>query len=1377
MADGSFEYELKLPRPEESGDKDKIAYAESLDQLDQAEEINPELRQDEQLVARGLDHFTIFVVVSPLPGGTNNGDACTVASIDGTCYDTLQAAIDNAIASDTIEVAGDLSLTHQVDVNKSVSINGNGHTIQAAFAKTGNDNNAALGIFADNVTLANLTLDGFLGTQLHGVNAYVSQNILLDGVSLLNFPYAGMIVNGSTVTVNNISTSGNGWGGINIDQGGGVTSAAQLTVNGYSSHSDSTHIWMDDITKNVTLVDTLSQYSYTDYGNARVFTLQDIIAPSTPTGIKIFDHTGQLLGCGGYTNNRSITIDWDDNAASEGVSYYQLDIIDKDDHKHVTPSKYNATIRDTDGLYQYRIRAVDAAGNKSAPTDWCQLTLDRSQPVVSWDAPPNGAMLKAPVNLQAHANETLNDLTFNWQLVGDSWGVGQNLTDKKTAYAWDFTPSTDGVYNLRASGRDLALNSGQASDIQVTIDNTPPKGSIAAPVNGSYAVGKITVSGQVSDNLSGLDRVEVRLRNSPGNTYRTAWEVATLDGSGNYTFQIDTATIPDDVYEVVVVAYDKVGNSKWLYPRPIITVDNTAPATPTNLHREGKDGNLYQCSQYSLRQNMVPVWDANSESDFDHYEYSSFNAGGGQGLDEKILTVAKLANTWVAPNDGTYGFAVRAVDKAGNKSSWALSDESLAGSCQITYDSTPPTTPSILGFKNPSLNCSDITNAHSATVDWTDADDAGVGFDKYEYNVDYPKPDGSRGQWTTYFTNSQYGGSFNEGEHIIKVRAIDKLGNSSDWSKTCTITTDWTAPDLTIDALKYSDGTVEPNKFITNDNTPLILGTTSTDAVSVDVNVDGTTYAAAISGTDWQADVTNVLADGTYTIKVTSTDAAGNKTSKEQNITIDTILPKASYQYYQDATAIDGSVLAYVKDVDQLGFMGDYVDASPSSNLYWDSYVIFEAQADGSFDFDNNGAQALCNWRTSPNLLDLSSLMVDNYTATTESAFANCTASAAEGEYYLAHQLYDFATNQDQPSINQYRDILGLHFIVDRTAPKITADVSPVDPDGENGWYRTQPEVTLTATDDRAVDYIEYHWDADSWSTYSAPVTASEGTHTLYYRAYDLAGNVSVEGSVKLYFDQTSPDPEPKNLRITSLALPSGRLEWDASDDATSGLSKYEVSWKLKGNDQLSFGDVVSPTTLLYDLKNLQDGEWEIRVKAVDYAGNWTETLMLYTIGGGTGTAGETTVTTSATTTTAAQATGGTGGQVLGIQTEEPSQIEEQSKTDLNTSKIEAEQGEVLGATQTCSNFQYWPILLLVLLALLVFCLSLFTNWTVVTKHVSSLVLTLLAISIYWLMRRWNIDCIGEDRFLQLVHQYFLAWAALAALLARGLGFYGLDRD
>lgn len=233
-----------------------------------------------------------------------------VASIGDVDYGTLGEAIAAVSEGSTVTLNRDVYTGAQVTITTPLTLEGNGHTIYASFEKVDlvspNDNNSAIGVIdADNVTINNLVIDGTGGTNLHGVNVYVSDNVTLDGVTISGFR-AAVVVNGSGVTVNDITTSGNSWGGINVDLGSGVTSPAVLTVNGDSTHTETgPDIWMDNITKPVSLVDTNQQYASTTVGNLRTYKLDTEAPVITLNG----DAQVTVFRTNGYVDEGATAID------------------------------------------------------------------------------------------------------------------------------------------------------------------------------------------------------------------------------------------------------------------------------------------------------------------------------------------------------------------------------------------------------------------------------------------------------------------------------------------------------------------------------------------------------------------------------------------------------------------------------------------------------------------------------------------------------------------------------------------------------------------------------------------------------------------------------------------------------------------------------------------------------------------------------------------------------------------------------------------------------------------------------------------------------------------------------------------------------------
>jgi len=80
---------------------------------------------------------------------------------------------------------------------------------------------------------------------------------------------------------------------------------------------------------------------------------------------------------------------------------------------------------------------------------------------------------------------------------------------------------------------------------------------------------------------------------------------------------------------------------------------------------------------------------------------------------------------------------------------------------------------------------------------------------------------------------------------------------------------------------------------------------------------------------------------------------------------------------------------------------------------------------------------------------------------------------------------------------------------------------------GDNGWYISNIQVTLTASDNNGgsgVSQTQYKIDSGTWQTYSAPFTVStEGSHIVYYKSRDVAGNWESEKSTAFQIDKTAP--------------------------------------------------------------------------------------------------------------------------------------------------------------------------------------------------------------------------------------------------------------
>ena len=270
-----------------------------------------------------------------------------------------------------------------------------------------------------------------------------------------------------------------------------------------------------------------------------------------------------------------------------------------------------------------------------------------------------------------------------------------------------------------------------------------------------------------------------------------------------------------------------------------------------------------------------------------------------------------------------------------------------------------------------------------------------------------------------------------------------------------------------------------------------------------------------------------------------------------------------------------------------LSFSGNYTDQTPSSGLKQDSFVIFQAQNNHSFAFSNNGKLAYCSWRTGNNTIPLSGIA-----STLEKiAFTKCIADLTEGEYYMAHQVYDNAIRQDIPSITQFRDVLGLHFIIDKTAPSTT--VRGIDAN----WHKDPVSINFDCVDTGSGCNKTFY------SVNSGPITegkslilSKEGQYTIAYYSVDFSGNAEVAKKSSVVKIDTTPPMTPKII----LAFDLGQRIWTSwlpvktADNYRLyyGSKKNELNKVIKVNDPLWISGVL-PT-----------GTYFMSISAVDAAGN-----------------------------------------------------------------------------------------------------------------------------------------------------------------------------
>jgi plastocyanin len=174
----------------------------------------------------------------------------------------------------------------------------------------------------------------------------------------------------------------------------------------------------------------------------------------------------------------------------------------------------------------------------------------------------------------------------------------------------------------------------------------------------------------------------------------------------------------------------------------------------------------------------------------------------------------------------------------------------------------------------------------------------------------------------------------------------------------------------------------------------------------------------------------------------------------------------------------------------------------------------------------------------------------------------------------------------------------------DTTAPTASAQVTGAR--NAQGEYVGSASVAVGATDEdggSGVDRVEYAiGDTGAWQPYTAPVVFDQvGGHTVRYRAFDKAGNVSAEQSVE--FTVVAPPSDDTTPPDTSATV-SGEKNPDGTyvDMATVTVSASDTGSGVNGIEYA----VDSGAWQAYSAPVMvhQPGTHTVRYRATDKAGN-----------------------------------------------------------------------------------------------------------------------------------------------------------------------------
>ena len=878
----------------------------------------------------------------------------------------------------------------------------------------------------------------------------------------------------------------------------------------------------------------------------------DTTAPAKPTGLDLVAASDS-----GSSNSDDITnIDTPtiSGTAGAGTSVTLESSIDNVIGGDSGGSFSIVTSELSEGTHSITAFASDLAGNEGLSSTALSVTIDTMAPAAGapdlTDASDSGTAddddltkITTPAFIgTAEANAAVS-LRSSGSQVGTGTASGGN---------WSITSSSlaEGARSITIVATDTAGNTATSPALSVTIDATAPVAPTgldlaAASDTGSSNSDEITKD--ITPTISGdaENGSVVTLVSSLNNQVGT--------GNANSAFSVTASFLSNGVHSMTAFATDAAGNSGPSSSALSITVDTSVPAAGTPDLVAGSDSGVSDSD--NITNDDTPSFSGTAEAGTaislrsNGSEVGSGSASGGNWN----ITASALA-------DGSHGVTIIATDTAGNSTTSAI--------LSVTIDTSAPAAPTGLdlaaGSDSGSSNSDEITNDDTPTIGG-DAENGSLV--TLVSSIDNQVGTGS--------ANSPFSitaSTLSEGVHSMTAFATDAAGNQGPSSTGLSVTIDTTDPVAGVpDLTNASDSGTADDDDLTSDTTPSFTGTAETNA-AISLRSDGSQVGAGTAtGGNWSI-TASALAEGTRSITIVATDAAGNTaTSTGLSITIDDTAPAAP-------TGLDLAA-------------GSDSGTSNSDEITSDDTPTIGGDAE------------------SGSLVTLvSSINNQVGTGSANSPFSITASSLDDGVHAITAFATDAAGNQGPSST-------GLSVTIDTTAPAagvpdLTDASDSGSADDDDLTNDTTPSFTGTAEANAAISLRSNGSQVGTgtatggnWSITSS--TLAEGARSITIVATDTAGNTATSASLPVTIDTSAP------------AAPSAPDLISLSDSGTSNTDN------LTNDDTPSFEGTAesgSTVTLFRDGNphetGSSDGDWSVTsgaladsgyvfaARATDVAGN-----------------------------------------------------------------------------------------------------------------------------------------------------------------------------
>ncbi|EMF1578212.1 non-fimbrial adhesin SiiE [Salmonella enterica] len=731
-----------------------------------------------------------------------------------------------------------------------------------------------------------------------------------------------------------------------------------------------------------------------------------------------------------------------------------------------------------DGDYILTVKVEDRAGNvkQSAPltvTVDTHIAIDRIELVNDSGIPGDNLTNEARPHFQVTVPADVNGVRLSID-GGKTWF---DATQSATSGVWDYTWLTNvanGPHTLMVEASDKAGNK-TTQKLDFIIDTILSEPTITLDSADDSAAGdnitNVKMPGFTLGNIDAdVTKVVVTVAHDGKNQ-----QIELIKNGGVWRFTPGAAWTDGD-YTLTVKVEDKAGNTNYSAPLTVTIDTQTSIDRIELLNDTGIVGD-------NLTNEARPQFHITVPTDVNSVQLSL--DGGINWVNATLTSDGVWEYIW--PTDlveNTYTLTVKATDVAGNTATETLNfiiDTTLS-TPTITLDSADD---------------SGTANDNKTNVKTPGFIIGGIDSDGTQVVVEVMR-DGHSEEVELTQTNGQWrfvpGSAWTDGDYTLTVTVKDEAGNIRH-SAPLTVTID---TQIAIDHIELVNDSGIPDDNLTNNVRPQFQVTVPTDVNVVRLSIDGgkTWFNATQSATPgvWDYTWLTDVANGSHTLTVEATDAAGNKATQNLEFNIDTLLSEPTIAL--DSTDDSGTKGDNLTSVNKPTFILGNIDADAR-------YVTVEVQHGGTKEVLTATKGATGIWSVTP------------------------TGMWADGSHTLTVRVEDEAGN--------VKYSVPLTITVDT---QITIDdielVNDSGTKGDNLTNDANPHFRITVPGDvnevslsidGGVTWVKAMQSSTSgvWN-YTWPKTLADDDYTLTVKATDNAGN-TVTRTLDFTIDTTLSTP------------------------------------------------------------------------------------------------------------------------------------------------------------------------------------------------------------------------------------------------------------